>query len=154
MVVEAEELGGGEGFGHKDGGGSKAATDVGDLATTTEFFFDAAQGGKPFRDQASEIAGAEEALCAVKEVGVMFMPADPVTGTEGLFDTIGVVEAGGDDLEGAGDEGGAVFDGEGEGLLGGQRESLVARVVQNIAAGGVCVEPLADVALGSVGFAG
>lgn len=54
---------------------------------------------------------------------------------------------GGADLKRTGDKGRTVFDGECHGLLGWQRVGVVDGVVEHVAAGGVGVQPLADVAL-------
>ncbi len=64
------------------------------------------------------------------------------------------MEAGGDDLEGTGDEGGALLAVEGECLFGGKGVGGGGGVVGDVTAGGVGVEPLADVALAGAGAAG
>ena len=82
---------------------------------------------------------------------MVLVPAHAGTGAEGVFDTAGVVEAGGDDLEDAGDEGWAFGHGKGERLLRWKRVGGRRGVVDDVTAGCVGVKPLADVALEGAG---
>jgi len=154
VVVEAEELRGRVGLGHEDGGGTETAADVGNFAAALELAGDAVEGGDPGGGEVGEVARAEEALGSVEEIMVMLVPAHAGAGAEGVFDAVGVVEAGGDDLEGTGDEGGALLHGEGECLFGGKGVGGGGGVVGDVAAGGVGVEPFADVALAGARAAG
>lgn len=78
---------------------------------------------------------------------VMLVPAHAGPGAERLLDLVGIMKAGGDDLEETGDECGAVLDCERERLLWRKGVGGGGGVVEDVSAGRVGVEPFADVAL-------
>jgi hypothetical protein len=71
-------------------------------------------------DQVGRVAGAEEPLGALPQVGVVPVPAEAVAGADGLGDPGLVLDGRGGELEGAGNERRAGLVGQGEGLLLGQ----------------------------------
>jgi len=127
-----------------------AAADVGDPAARAELGLDAVKGRDPRRGQVRVVAGAEEPLAPVEDVLVVLVPADARARPEGLGDCGLVPRRAGHELEGAGQEGRAVLDREGHGLLRGQAVAPAGRVVLDVAAGRVGGEPLAHVALRGV----
>jgi hypothetical protein len=87
----------------------------------------------------------------------VLVPADPGAAAKGFGDLGFIFDCGDHDLEGAGQVHGAVFVGQGEGLLLREREALAVGVVADIAAGGLGGQPLGDqarVGAGAVGQLG
>src|SRR5215211_1668153 len=95
------------GLGHDDGRGAVAAADVGHPRARLELGLDAIQGRDPGRDQVGPVAGGEEHLAAVEDLGVRLVPADPGAGAEGFGDAWLGLEAGQGELERAGQVHGA-----------------------------------------------
>jgi hypothetical protein len=139
------------GPGHDDGRGAMAAADVGDPRPRLEPGLDAIQGRDPRLDQVGPVAGGEEHLAAVKDLGVLLVPADPGAGAEGLGDTRLGPEAGQGELERAGQVHRAGRVGQREGLLLGEAEPPTGRVVGQVAGGGLSGQPLVHVPLGGAG---
>lgn len=69
-----------------------AAADVGDLGAGVELVDHAIQRRQPFGHQVRVVAGAEEALGAVEQAGVVFAPFHALAGAE-------VVEGAVEDVE-------------------------------------------------------
>ena len=131
-----------------------AAADVGDERPRLQLADDTVQRGQPSRDQAGVVARAEEPLAAVENVGHVLVPAQPGSGAGRLDDPRGVEHRAQRDLEEAGQVGRAVRVGERDRLLGRQRVPAAGRVVLDVAARGLGVQPLADVTLGGAGAVG
>ena len=154
VVVGADERRARERAGHQDRRRAVAAADVGDAGAALEPLDDAVERGQPGRDQVGVVAGPEEALAAVVDVVVVLVPADAGAAARGIGDARRVQHAAERDLEEPGQVGRAVGVGERDGLLGRQAVAALGRVVLDVAAGGLRVEPLAHVALGRAGARG
>jgi hypothetical protein len=131
-----------------------AAADVGDPRPRLEPCLDPVKGRDPRLDQVGRVAGAEEPLGALPEVGVVLVPAEAVAGADGLGDPRLVLAGRGGDLEGAGHERRAGLVGQGESLLLGQAVAVGGRVVGDVAAGRLAAQPLGQVALAGAGAGG
>ena len=99
-----------------------AAADVGHARARLELLDDAVERRQPRLDQVGEVAGAEEALGALEQVVVVLVPAEALAAAEALGDVRLVLDDRREQLEGAGDEDGAVVMRERQRLLGRQRE--------------------------------
>ena len=93
------------------------------------------------------VARAEEPLASHVHVGVVLVPAVPRAAARGIHDVLRVVHGAERDLEEAGQERRAVGVGHRERVLGWQRVALRRRVVRDVVAGRLRVEPLAGVRL-------
>jgi hypothetical protein len=125
-----------------------AAANVGDPRPRLELGLDPVPGRDPGLDQVGPVAGREEHLAPVEDLGVLLVPADPGAGAEGLGDARLALEAGQGELERAGQVHRDGRVGEGEGLLLGEAEASAGRVVGHVAGGGLGGQPLANVPLG------
>src|SRR4051794_13905483 len=74
MVIDANELRIGEGFGHQYRTGAMAAADIGRAASRAQFLSNALQRRQPVPQEVGVIAGTEESLGAVKQARVMLSP--------------------------------------------------------------------------------
>jgi hypothetical protein len=120
-------------------------------APRLELGLDAVQGRDPGLDQVGPVAGGEEHLAAVEDLGVLLVPADPGATAERLGDARLGLEAGQGELERPGQVGQAGRVGQGEGLLLGQAEPPAGRIVGQVAGGGLGGQPLGHVPLGGAG---
>ena len=123
-----------------------AAADVGHLGAGLQAGFHAVERGNPACHQVERVAGPEEPLGPVKERGVVLVPAEAETGAKCLDHFRDRLELRDGDLECAGNEGRAAFDGQREGLFLAQAEAVVGRVVLHVAAGRLRRQPLAQIA--------
>ena len=139
---------------HQDGGSAEAAADVGHLGSAAQLRLDAAERGDPACSEVHQVARAEEPLDAVVERVMMLVPAHAFAGAERIFNLVHVVEAGQDDLERSGQERGAVLRGQHHRLLWRQGVGLRCGIVGDVAAGGIRVQPLADISLAGFGARG
>ena len=69
---------------HDDRRRAVPAADIGHLASGPQFGVGTVQRRDPGLHEVGAVAGTEEPLGPLKQIGVMLMPADPVAGTEGL----------------------------------------------------------------------
>ena len=131
-----------------------AAADVGDRRAPLQLGHDPVERGQPLGDQVRVVAGPEEALTALVHVVHVLVPAEPGAAARRLGDLRRVEHRAQRDLEEPGQVGGAVRIGERHGLLRRQGVAAAVRVVVDIAARRLGVQPLADVALGGPGALG
>lgn len=110
--------------------------------------------GQPLADQVGGVAGTEEPQHAGEQPAVVLVPAHAGPGAERVHEPVVIGVAGRDRLERAGQEDRAVLVGEHHGLLRGQLEGAVGRVVGDIAAGRLVAEPLPYVPFGGAGARG
>ena len=151
VVVRADEGRVRERLGHQDRGRAVAAADVGHDRPALQLGHDPVQRGQPLGDQVRVVHGPEEPLAAVKHVTAVLVPAEPGAAAGYLGDLRSVEHRAQGDLEEPGQVRRAVRSGERGGLLGRQRIAAAVRVVGDIAARGLCVQPLAHVTLGGAG---
>jgi hypothetical protein len=111
------------------------------------------QLGDPGAGQLVDVAGAEEALDAQEDVGVVLVPAHPRTGRERLRQPVERAGGAGRRLEATRDVGRAVGDAEQLPLLRRQREAALPQVV-DVARRGHGQQPLLHVALDEPGAVG
>src|SRR5207237_990386 len=147
VVVEAAELRFGVRLGEDDRRGAVPAADVGDHGSRLELGLDAFERRDPRAHQVRVVAGAEEALGALEEVGLVLVPADAFTGAEALHDLRRAPYGGDHRLEAAEDAGGALLVRQTFGLLFAQEVATRLRVVGDVTGGGFRGEPFANVAL-------
>ena len=150
VVVDAQEGGPPERPGHDDGGCAEPAPDVGHARPRLQLVHHPVQGGQPVTHQVGGVAGAEQPQHAGEQPVVVISPADPGAGAERL-ENRPWSGRGGDGLEGAGQEDRAVLVGDHHGLLGGQFEGAIDRVIDDVAASRLIAEPLTDVPLRGAG---
>ena len=131
-----------------------AAADVGDGRPRGELVDQAVDGGQPLGDEVGVVPGPEEPLAAVVHVGVVVVPAHPVTVGGRGEDAVGVTDGAERDLEEAGQERRAALVGEGDDVLRRQGVGAVGGLVGDERAGRLGVEPLAGVGLGGAGRRG
>ena len=148
VVVEAEEFGVGERLGHDDRRRSVAAADVGDLGAAFELLLHSIQGRNPLADQVGAVAGPEEPLGPAEQPVIVLVPAHALAAAEGLEDLIFVDVQRRDRVIDAEDVERAVFVGQRERVLVGQRVAVALGVVGDVAARRLVSKPLANVALG------
>ena len=122
------------------------AADVGDQRAGPQLLLDPVERGDPGRHQVRRVPGPEEPLAAVEDVRVLLVPAHAGAGAERLLDPRLGPQRAERELERAGQEDRPVRVGQREGLLVGQRVAVGARVVLDVAAGGLPAQPLGDVA--------
>jgi len=115
---------------------------------------DAVECRQPFAQQVRVVAGAEEALGAVEQAGVVFAPFHAVAGPEVVSGAIERVEGRLDDVVGAGQVDRAVGIGQTQRLLGVERVAALVGYVSHVATGGLVAEPFAHVALVGAGARG
>ena len=127
-----------------------SAADVGDPDAGFEFLDDAVERRQPVRDQRSVVTGSEEAFAALEHVVVVLMPADAVTASRHLRDSWRVDDRAQRDLEEAGQIGRALIVGQRRRLLGREGVAPARRVVVDIPARCLGVEPLPHVSLTDV----
>ena len=154
LIIEAGEPGLWIGLGHEDGRGAFATADIGNPRPSLQFFIYIVERGKPGTDEIGEVAGTKEFFAAVEDTVDVFVPTHAGAGAERVGDARDGRERAECDFESAGEIRGAVLRGEGEGLLGVERELIGFFVVGDVAAGGLRGEPFADVALVGTGFVG
>ncbi len=131
-----------------------AAADVRDPGAGRELVEHAVERRQPGVHQVRQIAGPEKSLSAGEQVVMVLVPAKALARAEALGYLRLVLDGGRHQLKGARDERGAVFVGQGHRLLGWQPEGPRGRVVLDVAAGRLLAQPLADVALVTVGALG
>ena len=117
------------------------------VATGAEPGVDAVELRDPFGHEVSLVAGAEQPLGADEETAVVFVPSDTASGAERVHERVGVDVGRHDAGEAAGQERRAVLVGERERLFGRELVGPRRRVVGDVAAGGLVVEPFAHVPL-------
>src|ERR1044072_7813588 len=132
---------------HDDGRGAVAAPHVGHRPARLQLLLDAGQSRYPIVNQMRAVAGAEEALDADEEVGVVVSPQDAAALLKRFLDAWHRVRHRLDEIEAAADEGGALLVGERRGLFRRERELARRRVVLDVAARRLIDEPLAHVTL-------
>jgi hypothetical protein len=152
--VGAQERRPAEGLRHDDRGRAVPAPEVGHAGPRLQLVRHPVQGGQPLAHQVGAVAGPEEPHHAGEQPVVVFLPADPGAGAERVREQAVVGVAGGDGLVGAGQEDRAVLVRDHHGLLRGQLEGLIGRMVDDVAAGHLVAEPLADVSFGGTGARG
>ena len=154
MVVGADERRLRERLRHQDRRRAVAAADVGDARAALELGDDAVERRQPRADEVRVVAGPEEALAAVVDVVHVLVPADAVAAAHRLLDPRRVDHRAERDLEEAGQVRRAVLVGQRDRLLGRERVAPALRVVLDVAARRLRVQPLAHVALGRAGARG
>ena len=125
-----------------------ATAHVGDAGAPLELLLHALESRNPAAHEVHAVARPEEALGAAEQPAVVLVPAHPLAASECLEDLLFVGEQGGDQVVCAQDVEGAVFVGQRQRLLVGQRVAVAGRVVGDVSAGGLVAKPLAHVALG------
>ena len=130
-----------------------AAADVRHAGAALELLHHAVERGEPLGDEAGAVVGGERSLHAVEQVVGVLVPADAAAVDEAVGEAVAAVggRRGGQEHAGEGER--ARLVGEHEGVLGRERVRVLLRVVGHVAAGGLVVEPLADVALLRAGAA-
>jgi hypothetical protein len=151
VVVEAGEGRAREGLGHEAGGGSQPAADVGHTGAHPELLGHALQRGQPGRDEVGVVAGPEESFAADVHALVVRVPAIAGATLECALDLGRRFQRGQRQLEGAANEGWARLVSQCQSLLGRQGVAVGARVVLQVAASRLGVQPFADVALCGAG---
>ena len=152
VVVEARHLRARIGLGHQPRRRAEAAADVRNPCADAELLLDAVKRGDPGGDQVGVVAGPEEPLAAGGDAQVVLVPAESCAAAEALLDVRLGLDRGHGQLERAADKRWAVLVRQRHRLLGRELVPLRRRVVRHEAAGGLGVEPLADVALGRPGL--
>ena len=124
-----------------------AAADVRDLPAALQLLDDAVERREPGREQVGVVAGPEEALAALEHVVVVLVPADALPALRTLDDPRRVDHRAERDLEEPRQVRRAVLVGQRRRLLRRQGVAAGGRVVLDVAARGLVVQPLAHVAL-------
>jgi len=95
--VEADDAGGRVGLGEQQCRCAVATADVDDSGAGRELGLDAIERWNPCAGEVVEVAGPEEALASVQDMGILGAPGEPGSGAESLGDRVrGVNRADGD----------------------------------------------------------
>ena len=130
------------------------AADVGDLGTALQLLLDAVERRDPLGDEVRLVARAEEALGAAEQAMVVLVPAHAAAAAEGLEDLVLIGVQRSDRVVYAEDVERALFVGERERVLVGQRVAVAVGVVGDVATSGLVAQPLAHGSLGDAGALG
>src|SRR5580704_60434 len=147
VIVKSEELRFWEGFGHQHCRCSLATAHIGDTRAGLELSLYTLQRGNPRTCEVRGIAGPEEFLAAMKHIIVVFMPAHPCAGAEGLDNPGNSAKRAESQLEGAGNIGGTVFVRQCKRLFFAQTELASLFVIRHVAAGSLGAQPFAYITL-------
>ena len=109
VIVEAEELRVGKGFGHDHRRSPVTAADVGHLGSAFELLLHSLERGDPLADEVALIPRPEETLGAAEQAVVVFVPAHALAAAKGLEDLVFVGVQRGDRVVHPEDVEGAVF---------------------------------------------
>jgi hypothetical protein len=151
MRVEAVEARGREGLGHQQRGVAVAAADVGHADAGFELRHHAVQRRQPLRHQRGPVAVAVEGRHTAGHARVVLAPGHAAAGAKRL-QRLGLVEPHRRRHVPRGrNEHGAVFVGQHQRVLGRELVGVAHRVVAQVLAGSLGVEPLAHIALGAAG---
>ncbi len=139
---------------HQNGRVTVAAAHVGDRDAGLEPLDDAVERGQPLRHQAGPIAVAVESRHAAVQAAVVIAPGDALAGAKGLEGPFLVEPHRYRHLPCGRDEHRAILVGQHHRLLGRQLVGVADGVVVHVATRGLCVQPLAHIALGAAGAVG
>src|SRR5579884_2433496 len=154
MIIEGKKLGLGIMLRHQNGGSAETAADIGHARAVLEFGFNTFERRNPVGDQIGGIAGTEESLSSDKQLRVMLVPAEALTGLEPFGQLLFRARGSQRHLERARHEAGTCFVRHGESLLIRKVELGIGCVVSHIAPGCLGAEPFANVAFRGAGALG